>query len=137
MALEMRKAGKTYDAIAKKLGISIPSAHALVMTALERIRTVTAEDAAKVRELELERINAIVDKLWAQRSDPRTADTLLRAIERRSKLLGLDAPTRLEVDDTGGLTDDERAARIASILDSARARKARPAPPGKQRVEPE
>lgn len=136
-ALELRKAGKTYDAIGKKLGITTQSAHALVMSALEQIRTVTAEDAAKVRELELERLTGIYEKLYPKRDDPRAADTLVRIAERRSRLLGLDAPTKLEVDDTGGLTDDERAARIASILDSARARKARPAPPGKQRVEPE
>src|SRR4051812_37007506 len=113
------------------------AAHALVMSALEQIRTVTAEDAAKVRELELERLTGIYDALWPKRGDPQAAGALVRVGERRSRLLGLDAPTKLEVDDTGGLTDDERAERIASILDSARARKARPATPGKQRVEPE
>ena len=50
-------------------------------------------------------------------------------IDRRCKLLGLDAPTKIAPTDPTGtkeyaeLTDDERAERLAAILDTARARR--------------
>lgn len=66
-----------------------------------------------------------------QTGDPRYLETILRAIERRSKLLGLDAPekiTWLIQDDTAEESDGqsaertEAAARLAAMLDTLRER---------------
>jgi hypothetical protein len=136
-ALELRLARKSYAAIAAELGISRQSAHKLVMTALDEIRTKTAEDAAKVRDLELQRLEAIEAKLWEKRGEPRVADSLFRAMERRARLEGLDAPIQVEGTLlTGALSDDERAERVAALLDRARARRAQHPAPGAVDVAP-
>lgn len=63
--------------------------------------------------------------------DPRFLDGVMSCIERRCKLLGLDAPTRGEYSGPGGgplqiedvsLSNEERLARIAALFDAARAR---------------
>lgn len=65
--------------------------------------------------------------------DPRYLQGVERCIERRCKLLGLDAPAKVAPTDPTGdkpydpITDTERAARIARILDDARARRDREA----------
>jgi hypothetical protein len=87
----MRVAGASYEQIADGLGIGVASAWRHVQSALTASRRVTAETADKVRAMELRRIDAIVVSLWPRRSDPRTADTILRAMDRRAKLEGLDA----------------------------------------------
>lgn len=120
-ALDLRIAGASYEQIADGLGLSVSTAWKHVQSALAESRKVTAETADKVRAMELKRIDAIVVSLWPRRSDPRTADTILRAMDRRATLEGLDAPKKIEVAD--GLTDDQRIARVAALLDAARARR--------------
>lgn len=61
-----------------------------------------------------ERTDALIESLWDKREDPRTADTLLRAIETQAKLEGAFAPQQFEVGQPGAydlskLTDDELA----------------------------
>lgn len=89
-ALELRKAGATYNQIATQLGYSSPStAHRAVTTALNRLCTDNAEQLLK---LELTRLDQAT--LWAaQRAkagEPAAINTLVRISERRAKLLGLD-----------------------------------------------
>lgn len=90
--------------IADELGVSPQRAHIIVSDALEKIRTETAEEAEALRTLELERL----DRLWlqcyqsAQQGDLPAVDRCLRIMERRSKLLGLDAPTKVSQTDSTG-----------------------------------
>jgi hypothetical protein len=89
-ALELRKAGATYDQIAQRLGFSNRgNAQRAVLTALKEI---TAEPAVEVRQLELERLDAMLLGLWqqARNGDVNAVDRALRIAERRAKLLGLD-----------------------------------------------
>jgi hypothetical protein len=64
-----------------------------------------------------------------QSGNPAFLEGVLKCVNKRCELLGLDAPKKIApTDPTGekeyvGLTDDERAARIAAILDAARARR--------------
>lgn len=93
-ALELRKAGASYQAIADALGFKAKSrAHALVMEGLEDLEATVRESAADLRRMEMERLDAITLSLWKGRGNPRVADTLLRISERRARLTGLDAPT--------------------------------------------
>jgi hypothetical protein len=89
-AVGLRLAGASYESIGHGLGISKQAAHKLVMGALEELAKRTAEDVAEMRQLELGRIDEILLALWTNRRDPRTADTILRAMDRRARLLGLD-----------------------------------------------
>lgn len=94
--LALRIAGASYRKIAASLGISKSAAHEYTITALRELEALNAEDAKELRRLECERLDAMLLKLWPQTStaklSERTADTVLRIMERRSKLLGLDAP---------------------------------------------
>lgn len=105
-ALDLRKAGATYGAIAKQLGYANDSgAEHAVKAALKA----TVQDAAdSVRELELERLDALLLNMWSQvqKGNQGAVDRVLRIMERRAKLLGLDAPTKSQVT-IEKMTDDE------------------------------
>ena len=121
-ACRLRTQGLSYRAIATQLGMAGPSnAHQAVERAL---KATVAEPADQVRQLELDRLDALWAAAWAvlEREhvvvnsgeiviDTRNEDglpllddapvlkavqTLLKVAERRAKLLGLDAPTKIE-----------------------------------------
>jgi hypothetical protein len=111
-ALELRKAGATYDQIATQLGFANRGgAYRAVATALKEI---TAEPAEEVRALELERLDAMLLGLWpqARKGSNGAVDRVLRIMERRAKLLGLDQPTRFSVD------AEHLGREIADLLDT-------------------
>ena len=96
-ALELRKRGLSYRQIAAQTGYkSAQAAHKAVMTALQRT---TQEPADEVRKLELERLDALLFGVWeaAINGDDKAVNNALRIMERRAKLLGLDAPVKNEV----------------------------------------
>lgn len=96
-ALDLRKAGATYDAIAKKLEYANGSgAEHAVKAALKATIQDSADD---VRRMELERLDALLLQMWTQtqKGNLGAVDRVLRIMERRSKLLGLDAPTKQEI----------------------------------------
>jgi hypothetical protein len=97
-ALELRKAGVPFQAIADKLGYrSASGAFAAVKAAL---RDTLREPADALRELELARLDAMLLGLWrrAQSGDDKAVDRCLRIAERRARLLGLDAPANTKVE---------------------------------------
>lgn len=96
-ALSMRKAGKSYRAIAAALGYRSPqAAFDAVQRAFGRLGTESAED---LRALELLRLDALwkVHFSAARQGDVAGTQICLRIMERRAKLLGLDAPTQAAV----------------------------------------
>lgn len=113
VAFELRKAGATYEEIGKSLGITRQSAYGLVSKVLEQLQTQTAEDAAAVKEMELQRLDAMFKGLWpaASKGNPQSVEKALKVMERRSKLLGLDAPTKHAHTDPSG--EEERAYPVA------------------------
>lgn len=96
-AIELRKAGATYDKIAEALGYENRSgAYKIVVGAL---RDLVQEPAKELRTLEAERLDAMTLALWtrAQKGDLPAIDRLLRIMERRARLLGLDLPLAIDV----------------------------------------
>lgn len=97
LALQLREGGAKYREIAEQLQVTTSYAHELVMKAMDDLNDTVAETAERMRQLELNRL----DKMWMDLStrkdatSPRTIDTKLRIMERRAKLLGLDAPMQL------------------------------------------
>ena len=113
-ALELRKSGATYQQIATKLGYkSSAGAYGAVKRAL---RAVIREPAEDVRELELARLDALLEVAWRKAT---TGDGSLYAIDRaleimrrRAALLGLDAPAEVNV----SIRDEvERLARDSGL----------------------
>jgi transposase-like protein len=94
-ALELRKAGASYSAIAQQVGYrSASGAHAAVKAALKATLREPADD---VRNLELERLDAALLAIWRRvtSGDFAAIDRLLGIINSRAKLTGSCAPQRL------------------------------------------
>jgi len=107
-AVELRMEGKTFDEIAQECGYKHKSsAFDAVKRALE---LVVREPATELIKLDLERL----DKIWgihylnAQAGDVQALGACMKIMERRAKLLGLDAQPEKVVP-----TDDVAAALFA------------------------
>lgn len=97
-AIEMRKAGYSYHDIAQRMQVTISTAYGYIQEALLELREKTEMDAQSVRDLELERCDRMLQGLWpkAKKGDPASVAAAIRVLERRSKMLGLDAPAKSE-----------------------------------------
>ena len=104
-ALELRKRGLNYTQISKKLGCHQSTACRYVLSELENLADKCREEAAHVRDLELQRLDDLY--LIAYRAiiggnNLAGIDRCLRIMERRAKLLGIDAAAKVDVQ---GLVD--------------------------------
>lgn len=95
-ALELRKKGMSYRQIAVEEGYAGPGK---VQKAVESLLNQMArEPAAAVRQLELERLDALLAAYWNRALImPSIAELVLKIMDRRAKYLGLDAPTRVDI----------------------------------------
>ena len=117
--LDLRRAGVTYDVIAEQVGYS--NAGAAYNAVRSALRATLQEPANEVRELEVDRLDRLERALWpaALNGDQGAIDRILRISERRARLLGLDAPTKQEVEVTayqGGTDIDKEVQRLADAL---------------------
>ena len=104
--VELRRSGWTYSRISQELGVGVAQVGLIVKNALLEIRKVTEESVEQLRQMELERLDEIQRALWpgVESGNLKSIDRMLKLMERRSKLLGLDAPTRLAGHDGSALT---------------------------------
>jgi len=103
-ALELRLAGATYQFIAEKTGYRhAASAYRAVMRGLARIRAGAAETAEQLRLVEDARLDrmlrALDDRIRA--GDVAAVNVVLRIMQRRAAMWGLDAPVSVAQDVTG------------------------------------
>jgi hypothetical protein len=86
----------SYDAIAKALECTRSAAFKAVQRVFARLAREATEDAAVLRELEVQRLDALLVGVWprAAKGDVAAVDRALRIAERRAKLLGLDEPAK-------------------------------------------
>ena len=96
--LELRRAGFTFQRIAEEVGYASPSgAH----RAFERIMTRHLPQAiAEHRWQELDRLDRMQVALWprAMKGDDKAINTIVRLMERRARLVGIDAPQRIQAE---------------------------------------
>lgn len=119
-AMKLRRYGYTYGEISKSMGLGGPGvAYRIVQRAM---RSVIAESAEEVRLTELDRLDGFLTKLQDRidRGDTKAIDTALRIMDRRAKLLGLDAPTKVQAEVVTHDADsiDSEVARLVALLDS-------------------
>ena len=101
-ALELRMEGMKFDDIAAELGYN--SKQAAFDAVSREIKAITREPAEEVLRLDLERL----DRMWgihylnAQAGDAQALASCMRIMERRARLLGLDAPAKNEITGKGG-----------------------------------
>ena len=91
-ALELRQEGHSYESISEQLGYSTRSAS--YKAVMRRLRDVDRPAVSMLRELEVQRLDAMLYAVWDDvlQGDANAVHTALRISERRSRLLGLDAP---------------------------------------------
>ena len=95
-ALELRKEGHSYESISEQLGYSTRSAS--YKAVMRRLRDMDRPAVSMLRELEVQRLDAMLYAVWDDvlQGDANAVHTALRISERRSRLLGLDAPHTVE-----------------------------------------
>lgn len=116
-AIKMREAGTDFIDIGKVLGVSPEAARAIVAKAIQTFAP--CENAEALRDLEASRLNKAQSAIWDQvlAGDLLAVKTFLAISDRRSKLLGLDAPAKLAVNVQIGVEEAEAAReRIRRIL---------------------
>jgi len=104
-ALELRKRGMNYTQIGEKLGCNRGTACRYVLSELENLADKCREEAVHVRDLELHRLDELYLIAYHAISDGNDLagiDRCLRIMERRAKLLGIDAAAKVDVQ---GLVD--------------------------------
>jgi len=116
--VDLRIKGFSVREIAAKTALTGGAVHNMLTEALKEMQENTRESILELRDLEVERLDGMLSKLWPQRSNARTADTILRLMDRRSRLLGLDVAEQSEVTVKGleGLTDEQITARLEAIV---------------------
>jgi hypothetical protein len=122
-AMELRKAGASYSAIAERVGYASESgARKAVATVLARIVAEANESAGELRAMTLERLDAMILAIWpaCRRGDLGAIDRVLRIEAQRAKLLGLDAPERVDVAASVRPGEEMSADEALAILRAAR-----------------
>lgn len=124
--IELRRSGATWSVIAERVGYAGPSgAYKAYQRAAERMIRPNLEE---LRDTELDRLDRLQLGLWGKaiQGDVRAVDSVLRIIDRRARLLGLDAPSQVnlkaEVNTYDANSIDSEVARLIQILDSGAAR---------------
>lgn len=125
LALDLRIARKTYSEIAAEMGVAIQTAHEYVHAAIERMSADEVRHADVARQMHLLRLDALLAAQWprAMQGDVTAAVTCLRIMEREAKLLGLDAPVKVDVEHRlralateHGLDPDEAVEEVRAIM---------------------
>ena len=103
-ALQMRRAGISVEVIAAHLKVHPRTVYTWLRDALAAI---PREEANELRLLELDRLDAIFRGLFpdAVAGDVRAAEACLKVMERRARLLNLDAAHTAGLEQVGSLLD--------------------------------
>ena len=117
--LELRRAGLTWQRIAEQVGYADHTgAYAAYKRAIKRTQQQPADE---LREAEIDRLDRLQLAVWpkAMNGDNTSITTILRIMERRAKLLGLDMPVKIAQDVTvweGGESIDRAVRDLAELL---------------------
>jgi hypothetical protein len=97
-AMELRKKGKSYTKIGEELGISRTQAYHDVHYRLNQIIQEESESTEELRQLELDRLDALLDGIWdsAASGNLDAIDTALKIMVRRARYTGIDAAKKVE-----------------------------------------
>jgi hypothetical protein len=101
-ALELRIAGKRFTEIGKALGVGEARAYTFVKEELDRLNRQRTETASQLQRLECDRLDKMMAAVWpqAEAGDVNAIAAAVKLMQRRARLLGLDAPARSEEERT-------------------------------------
>ena len=134
-----REGGWSYESraspsreIGRQLGVSGKTAYKDISRSLADLAAKEQDHAREARQLDLARIDKALSGVMpkVEDGDPKAVLALCRLLERRAKLLGLDAPARVlhgGDPETGpiqieNLNETERVSRLRQLIDTARMR---------------
>src|SRR5688572_9397209 len=94
-ALQLRRQGHTFQQIGAALGCSTQRAFKIIADELKKINEHRADLIVEVVQLELARLDSLQTAVWpkAMAGDTKAVERILGIMERRARLLGLDAPS--------------------------------------------
>jgi hypothetical protein len=139
--LELRRGGLPFDLIAARVGYASASgAYNAWKRGLDRI---VYQDVVETRNMEIDRLDIAQAAIWGDivntsatpEQRARAILTYIKIAERRAKLLGLDMPTKAEIEVNIYERDtiDAEVKRLVALLDSEQA-SAMDAPTGAPRA---
>lgn len=113
-ALQLRLEGKTYTEIAERMGKSVSTVHGYVADSLAEV---TKEDAQQLRDVEAARLDALQHAIWdkAIGGDLSAMDRVIKIIDRRARLLGLDAPQQVAVNNGADVDIDGAVDKLIAV----------------------
>ncbi len=96
-SFQLRLEGKSYREIGRLQDISEAQAHRDVAQVLQSTLDNNKEDIEQLRQIEVERLDNYLDSIdWKKNvGDYKAIELSLKIQDRRAKLLGLDAPTKV------------------------------------------
>jgi acyl carrier protein phosphodiesterase len=115
-AFALRKAGLSYRDIGLELGVNHATVYKDVQVTIKQFLDEAREHHAQIMAIEAARLDDLQRVMWekAAMGDRRAVDTVLKIMERRAKLLGLDTPVAtkavnvtLTPDELATMSDDE------------------------------
>lgn len=103
-ALALRRAGIGIDLIARRFHVHESTIYAWCR---EAIRDIPREEADELRLMELDRLDALQQAVWADamRGDPRAVDRVLHVMDQRARYLGLYDQRAMGHEAVGNLLD--------------------------------
>jgi len=111
-ALQLRIQGLNNEDIAKELGIARTSVGRTIKNALAVLAKETAELGEEYRELQLQRVDQLIEALWEKAAGGHlpTVDRINTLMRRQAALAGVDAPVQIGV--TANVNRDADAASL-------------------------
>jgi acyl carrier protein phosphodiesterase len=115
-AFALRKSGMSYRDIALELGVAHSLVYRDVQATIKQFLDEAREHHTQIMAIEAARLDDLQRVMWGQAAmgDRRAVDTVLKIMERRAKLLGLDTPVAtkavnvtLTPDELSQMSDDE------------------------------
>lgn len=114
-----RRAGMSVTDLAEKYEMASPTVSKIISRRLAQTLQLAEGEVDLLRQQELERLDAIQHAAWpaAMNGHIDSLKILMNAVDRRCKLLGLDAPQRVEVISLGAI--DAELKRIEDQINRA------------------
>lgn len=116
-AVSMALAGLSYEQIGREMGINTTAAREMVARTIEDTRNYQVDQLRNVENARLDRAQAAI---WSEvlKGDVKAVNTFLRISERRAKMNGLDAPSKIQMSGSVKLEMHQALAELEDILDA-------------------
>jgi len=117
-AWTLRMSGLTFAEIGSDMGITAQASYKLVKKEIDAYRIQHIEEIENARTLEAERLDALTAGLWkkAVSGHHGAINCMLKIMERRAKMLGLDGPIKIAPTAPAGDKPYDGTATTAELL---------------------